>query len=352
MGKKIILFASGDVGGARAIIPLIDYAYRNSFEAYVVNNGYIANDGYNPKYKYINIVTADKECDPDIYIFSSSLKDILPLSMARHFKSKHVKTIHVLDNWCNYSNRLEIDGFPRFEPDYYTVMDEIAYNDALAYGIKKTSLEITGYTSYASYCLDNNIKDVEFGKTRLNNKYSLDTKKLLFVSEPVSLDQPQSDTDSYRGYTEKDVLIIIIKTLELFSGDIELLIAPHPREKNENLIKVLSNNKATYNVNLLENSKMSDTLHFVDGVIGMASVALYESWLLGLPTISIQPNLLKKDLASFHKRPKIFFVQDKNEIEDALRAFMSEVNKGIRTPQYEIINNNNKSIEKIFELFD
>ena len=76
MNKKKILFASGDGGGARAVIPLIEYAIRQSFDTYVVKNGFIANDGYNPMYRYTNILPEEIGFNPDIYIFSSSMADL------------------------------------------------------------------------------------------------------------------------------------------------------------------------------------------------------------------------------------------------------------------------------------
>ena len=347
MFNKTVLFASGDIGGARAIIPIINYVQENCLRTYVLNNGYLSNDGYNDKYDYVIGSPPKLNSDPDVYIFSSSLQDVKPLSLARYYKARKTKIIHVLDSWCNYSKRLMIDGLPVFEPDYYTVMDKISYDAAIKEGINKELLVITGHTAYS------NMGDYTQNNNNINIKYDLEDtkKKILFISEPVSLDQPKKNLNDYRGYTEKDVVRDLCGSLDRYSNQIQLLIAPHPRDKIQYIYDLFAKYKKSVDIKILKKETISSILKHMDGVVGMASVVLYEAWLLGIPTISIQPNLVDNNLKSFNERDGLIFVDSDLGIDKSIEEFMAKIISGVRTPQIEVMERNRASIKKVFDLF-
>ena len=346
--KSSILFASGDIGGAQALLPLIDYAYNNNYDAHVLRNGYLGSKlAFDSKYLYIDVEDSEAIIAPCFYIFTSSLIDSTPLRLGRYFASKGVKVIHVLDSWCNYAERLRVDGMSDFTPKYYTVMDDIAYKGAIRNNINSELLIVTGHTAYANMLpqtIDDSYVHLE---APINEK-----KKILFVSEPISYDQPRTDKIKYRGYTEFEVLDLVCSALRPYSNDIQLIVAPHPREDRSLLIDRLSKHKKSLTIILNNNHTVMGQLEKVDGVIGMASVVLYESWLLGLPTMSIQPNLLKHDLSSFRGRKQMIYVQDENKIPKSMKLFLRKITTGSKFPQNEIIANNRNSVKNIFGLIN
>jgi hypothetical protein len=347
MLNKTILFASGDIGGAKAIIPIIDYVKDSILNFYVLNNGYLSKEGYNNNYNYVSGFPPKLNSHPDVYIFSSSLRDKKALALARYYKKHKTKVIHVLDSWSNYSKRLKIDGLPLFEPDYYTVMDKLSYDAAIKDGINKDLLIITGHTGYA------NMTQNSYPEININLKKDLDLNKkiILFVSEPVSSDQPKKNQENFRGYTEKEVANILCKSLDKYSDQIQLLIAPHPRDDIKLVNDLFYRNKRSLDIKILQKNNLSLIINHVSGVVGMASVALYESWLLGIPTISIQPNLKDKSLRSFNKRNGLIFIDSYSLIDKSIEKFMFKILEGERSPQIELMKQNRMSIKKVVKLF-
>ena len=242
-----------------------------------------------------------------------------------------------------------MDGLPVFEPDYYTVMDKLSYDAAIKEGISKDLLVITGHTGYA------NMRQNSYPEMNINLKNDLDLnnnkKYILFVSEPVSSDQPQNNQENFRGYTEKEVVYILCKSLDKYSDNIQLLIAPHPRDEIKLVNDLFYRNKRSLNIKILEKNNVSSIINNVSGVVGMASVVLYEAWLLGVPTISIQPNLIDNSLRSFNKRNGLIFIDSYLSIDKSIEKFMFKILDGRRFPQIELMKQNRMSIKKVVDLF-
>jgi hypothetical protein len=62
-----------------------------------------------------------------------------------------------------------------------------------------------------------------------------------------------------------------------------------------------------------------------DGVIGMASILLYEAWLLQKPVISVQPNLRRGDLRYLEKRRGLHFSGQKSNLSVIFQLWWQEV---------------------------
>ena len=63
----------------------------------------------------------------------------------------------------------------------------------------------------------------------------------------------------------------------------------------------------------------------VDGVVGMSSTLLYESWLLGIPVLSIQPNSKKPLLEMLKNKKNVEFVNVKNNINNVITNWIGKV---------------------------
>lgn len=312
-----VLFSSGDVGGARALMPVIETCIEKGLPVAVINNGHISQEAP-PHWEKIltnRINSRDevkkffKEEDIRLLIFTSSLKDSTSLTLARWVKELNVPAFHLLDNWTSYRERMETDGLPSFSPDLYLVMDEMAREGALEEGIEKSNLKVTGHPALATL-----YKEYRDWTAKNNRKYlkefGFDSERIIvsFISEPAEQDQGDSDrSPAYRGYTEKVVLPLFCNALQPFSERIQVAILPHPRENIEGLKNLWNKCRGNLQGKLLELSRGREGVFLCNGVAGMASLLLYEAWLLGKAVISLQPGLRQKSLRMLEKKRKYHF---------------------------------------------
>jgi hypothetical protein len=58
-------------------------------------------------------------------------------------------------------------------------------------------------------------------------------------------------------------------------------------------------------------------------VIGMSSILLYESWIVGLPCLSVQPDLLVQSLRYLEGRPGLSFIDTQSPLELAILELLA-----------------------------
>lgn len=291
-----VMFASGDVGGARALTPVAELMAKGKHKIIFSKNGAVLNEypSQSPPWIWSDKSDDIKTIRPDVFIFSSSLTDNFALELAVAAQKYGIPTIHLLDNWSNYTQRLITEDGYLFTPKLYLVMDEFARDGAIEAGIDPKILRITGTPALES----------------INSCSSKIDGDLLFISEPVSSDQGISPSDkSYRGYCEKSVLQMVLKLRRELAPELNLKIKLHPRESTSGLLKILGTNydsqrifilpPDTDHINAFENTRC---------VIGMSSLLLYRAWLAGLPCLSLQPNLKINALRYLENKEGLLFV--------------------------------------------
>ena len=263
----------------------------------------------------------------EIVIFSVNVKDITPLKIARIAKKLNICTMHILDFWNGYKARMKLDNKVSFTPDYYFVPDLLAKKEAIKDGINKSIIFVSGQPDFIDikkdYLIQKNNIPKEFKK--INNN-----KIILFVSEPVSLDQGKSllENKNFRGYTEMDVMNLLIKNLHnLNNKDIKVVVIPHPRDNYQKVKKVwkkLGGNMHGFVIKKIDPIKL---LPHVEGVVGMSSTLLHISWLLGKKVISIQPNLRIKNLETIKSRSGLVFVKNIKLADSQIKKWLVNIKK-------------------------
>lgn len=329
----MILFSATDVGGARAIIPVLHELEKLSQPFFITDDG-ILSEETPPSYQRIPHQLIDDKSHFSAFlnsnnirllVFGTAVKDRLPIYHCAWAKEIKVPTVCLLDNWMNYRARLELEDIGLVLPDYYFVMDRLAYQEALADGIPETILEITGQPGLSSLAVESR----NFQKDVIRNKFGFKPDKflLVFVSEPASTDQGYNRSfPTYRGYTEFDVLTCLKPLLDDLKSKIELAILAHPRDDKERLRNYctdLFSNQIDWR--FLNIPAGREAVFLTDGVIGMASILLYEAWLLQKPVISIQPNLRQEHLRYLEKRPGLHFSTEKAELSAIFQLWWQEV---------------------------
>jgi len=294
-----LLFAAGDVGGARAILPLANLAHVKGHHIIAHQHGSFFNEGHKSwdwRKKQVllsNQFWADER--PEYLVFATSVKDQNALEIFLRAREAGISNLHVLDNWSNYRSRFERKGLPFHLPDNYAVMDEVAFEGAVQEGISSDTLMISGHP---------NLKHLSktFPLPKISNENQ--SLNIIFVSEPASIDNINS---IHRGYDEIEVTSIFCDALKT-SQHMNLYIASHPRESYQDVRTRWARHLSSKNNISWEITEGNNTKHALltsDYVIGMSSILLYEAWIHGKTVISIQPNLTLKSLESFTKRPGI-----------------------------------------------
>jgi len=334
------LFASGDVGGARAILPIIERCLKEGIGIVFSDNGQISKEAPNHWLKVSPEALGSKALletfvhknNIRVFIFASSLKDSTALSLARQMKKLRIPVIHVLDNWTFYRGRMETDALPVFIPDHYAVMDDLAYRAAIEDGIDESTLMITGQPALANLAAEFAQWKTKIDRSILNHEGFDPGKRLIsFISEPVEHDQGTTpETPGYRGYTEKEVIRRFCEILQPFSKDIQIAILPHPREEQDALAELWNANKGELFGKILNLNRGRYGVFMSDGVAGMGSVLMYEAWLLGKPVISIQPGLRIPSLQMLQHRQDVVFVDSYSRISESLTDWLCGVIRGLK----------------------
>jgi hypothetical protein len=327
MSQGHVLAIAGDPGGSRAIIPVLRYLEEKQFPFSIMNHGTLAKECPTSwSRKDVPESTSAlqemiRQSQAEILLFGTNVKDTLPLKMARIAKQEGMTVICLLDNWMNYRQRLEIDGLDLFLPDQYLVMDERARKEAIKEGIPKEYLKIVGQPALA------NLHE-KYKLFSSNPEKSKTLKKIVFISEPVSQDQGENEQSlNFRGYTEKTVLKQFIETLESLTDPIRLSVVPHPRENIETLEKIIGNAPAHLSAVVHPAGSYSEQIFFADGVAGMASLILYESWLLGKPVLSLQPHLTNQQLNFLEDREGAYTVTKPSKWDSILHFWYLQCGK-------------------------
>ena len=184
--------------------------------------------------------------------------------------AKNVTTVAVLDYWSNYKMRFySKDNKKCVFPKKFFVMDEIAYKEAMADGIDRNILEITG-----SPGLDKYIKRVGLWPSEVP------TDDVLFLSQPLS------ELYGYDlGYTEQSAFADVLEVCQDLGRDVKIKF--HPKDNCK-----IRDKFSSYAVC----GNLDEVVPHFKVVIGMATMGLLHAHLLGKPIISYQPGLIGKDM--------------------------------------------------------
>jgi hypothetical protein len=275
----------------------------------------------------------------DRLVFASSVHDTLPLSLARCAKRRGIEVMHVLDNWTGYRRRLEMDGLPTLMPDVYTVMDACALQAAVRDGVEASILEVTGQPALASLADEcRALSTDELVQKRQSLGFAQQKTLIVFISEPVAQDQGTSPAaPHYRGYTEKDVLQLLCRHLQPLAERVEMALVPHPRQDRETLVRLWRHCRGALQGGVTTGISGREAVWCADGVAGMASILLYEAWLLGKPVISLQPGLRQEALRMLQTRQGVVFVEAYAGAAKAIGKWSEALQPGLKhTPHGDL----------------
>tara|TARA_R110002072_G_scaffold243304_7_gene402285 strand:+ start:1394 stop:2464 length:1071 start_codon:yes stop_codon:yes gene_type:complete len=318
-----VSFAAGDIGGARAILPIARLAVGQGLTVRALRHGPLAAETA-ADWAWFEACEARHPTfwDParDVLFYATSVTDMAAPLIARDAQAAGVPIVHVLDNWSTYARRLELPDGTRVIPDAYCVMDALAAQRAIEDGVPADILHVTGHPGLAQ------LAD-EAAQSRAAQPGA--PVQILFVSEPVARD---SMAVRPRGYDEAQVSALFAQALsaQALSGQRAVVphvhICPHPREDRA---EVAQRWQALADAHGLQTSivppqAVRERLHGAHLVVGMTSILLYEAWLLGKPVLSLQPNLLDDALSELKSRQGLYFCTQADTLPGMLKGALRQ----------------------------
>ena len=352
-----IILCATDAGGIRNIAPLIAACARRSINAIVITyeqSAGIFGDAIKKSSRFIFInSTGQKELisiieqdAPNAVIcgttrFAAPDREIIPLA-----RSQGVFTVVVFDEWFNYRLRFENTQTKEmvYLPDAIAVQDDFARREAIAEGIPAEKCHITGCPSLAELTQ----KACSFMHTPPALPDILGHTKrpvIVFLSETHAADYGTSIASPgplgpYIGYTED---IVRENLLAIIGGlDVKVLLVEktHPSITHASLPGFVPENIEFLTVGHID---LWQLLWHSDVVVGMRSMALLESRILGVKTSSYQPGLIGPEMCTAVRLGLIDKFEQPSELGEWLSA---QLDKCLEGRQPKTVNNYSFAAEK------
>ena len=235
-----------------------------------------------------------REIKPDIVLCGRGIdKDSLERYIIAAARSFGCSTVSIVDEWYDYrANYADELGNLVYLPDIVCCPDEQALKEAVAEGLPTECLRITGSPALSrlvkkrdTYHSNDLSRSNEFDRT-------YPRPFVTYISEELSDRRPGVPSDNNRSknisrYDEKDIRNDIVQSLLDQYPCCTVFEKPHPR--SESNIRLPTNNEKIYWL-VIENEELQNLCWWSDIVIGIKSMGLLESALLGTPTVSYQPD--------------------------------------------------------------
>jgi len=217
----------------------------------------------------------------------------------RWARSRGVPSVAVVDQWQNYALRFSGPGpeeHLRYLPDWIAAMDEHARRGMMADGIPGERVVVTGQPALDKLArLRETYAPTDRDALRQAMGVEPGAGLVCFVAEVVARDFGES-----LGYTEdsvlRDVLWACGRLLAEGQGPLHLAVKLHPKNEPADFRHLTAPGGPGLRVTV--HWKEQPPLPLVmasDVVLGMTSVLLVESILLGRPTVSLQPGARRED---------------------------------------------------------
>lgn len=329
----MIFCAAGDPGGSRALLPVIEDLEKRGLVCRVLDHGYLGREL--PLALGARLVSADQAAaalaSSRCFLFGSSSTDTRPLALARQAREMGRPVVHVLDNWTNYARRLNHDGGPLLVPDIYAVMDEEAGRGAVAEGLPESCIKVTGHPGLA--VLDAYVqrrRHCSLSEERRKLGLPEDGRILAFINEPLrQVLGADLAAPGHYGFTEDQVLADWAEALAFGADDAYAVILPHPKDDPDELALLWRRIGRGLKGRVLRLPEGRAILTVADALAGMASILLYDAWICGLPTLSMQPGVRAEPIRRFARLPGLFYADAPEDVPRAVEGWLGAAGQGL-----------------------
>ncbi len=321
--KKILFFAE-DPGAANYLSALYTIL-KNDFviHFFAINTAYdfLIQQGYNiKKYEKDKI----KNLDIDLFLFgTTSAKEKKWEVIFKFLKKKNVRTIGAIDAIISSDFRFLDENLL---PDYIIVPDKEIL-DEYRPKLLNCKFILSGHLQWEEIL--KNREKLHSKRKKFQNKYfsnlEKDSKKIFFISEPPPPIENKYFPENFvgNGDTNERTNICfqeIKKVLDKLNISYHLIYKLHPKDDLNNYKKFKS---MVYEF-VLDTSENFGRMIASDLVIGMTSNLLFQSFLLGIPTISVSLSSREKNLIPCIIRDQLTSVSNSKQLENEMIYNLSQ----------------------------
>jgi hypothetical protein len=330
--RPVVVAIAGDAGGAAAVGPVIEIlrkdahvevsalAYRHASAAWSPRN--VAFDALDERIDEAGVESLLLASGAKALLMGTSMNGIdLERIFTRVGRRLRLASVAVLDMWSNYSARFgAVAGVGEDVPDRVAIMDERARQAMLLEGFQPEQLVVTGHPAFDDVIeARRKFGSADRKKVRDALQVSMTEQLVLFASQPLTLAWGEDVTaPGHPGYTERTALDAVLSSLDRLvprlASSMTLVVRPHPREEAPEVPP----GAHSYRVLVSRAGTPREAAMSADAVLGMCTILLVESALLGIPTVSVQPGLRTNDALPFV--PGLARVYREDDIDAALDA--------------------------------
>jgi len=317
---KILLFAR-DPGGANTIIPLFEPLKRKGYTVSVYGK-----DIALARFSSNNIEAADivsevgevsevsigkflADLRPDFIITGTSADDMTEKYLWKTAESLGIPSFAILDQWMNYGIRFSSYGVSQiqeyekdknflFLPSKILVPDDLARRDSILEGLPEDKILVSGQP-YFGWIKNIQVSDDKIKRLRKDLDINNSDFIVVFASEPLQKIYKE-EVKSYWGYDEISLFLHFYKTMveetKITKQNIKIIVKLHPKEDPDYYLKLKSEiRKDNIEIIIDQVSDPKLLIRVSDLVVGISSMFLLESVVLGKPTISLQIGLKREN---------------------------------------------------------
>ncbi len=206
----------------------------------------------------------------------------------RAASQRGVPSIALVDHWCNYLERFSFREPFDCLPDTVAVIDEAAAEGLRGAGCP-VPIEITGHPYFDELLEAGAARDHDRVRGRLDLGVDESRQLLVFASEPQATHLGTSLNHSGHGqYTEQEVAEQVLAACAEVAPRALVVVKLHPLE-NAHAFDGLGAHLQPPDILVLRSYPSPLLIAAADVVVGMTSMFLLESALMGVPTISVRP---------------------------------------------------------------
>ena len=334
-----LLFFARDPAGANVIIPVIKELLLNSqYEIIVYAKDFalerIRNEGIDAAdicnvcdcITYDNIFDFVQKQNINGIITGTSLNDFTERYLWKSASQLGIYSCTIMDQWINFGIRFSPYDYSGEEtyrenhihpylPARIIVLDQYIRSRMIEDGIQKELISVCGSPHF-----DTVIKKYQNAVQTFNEKEEV--KKILFASEPVSIDY-----QLYWGFTEKTIFQSLYSCIVRLSNELdiktEIIIRPHPREGEENWKhEILKYENDSISVQIDSKTDSFELMKNVDIVCGMSSMFLIESAICKVPIISILIGLKQESPFIYDRIGTYKSMMNESDLYNELRSLL------------------------------
>lgn len=336
MTNGTVWVIAGDAGGANALwpifTPLRERRMALQLSGYAQAPGLWQDRGetvreLSPGTSVVEAETMLQESGAALLLTGTSLNGV---NLERRFilgaRRIGLPSLALLDYWSNYAPRFSSNGTDLdCLPDRIAIMDTQARDEMRAAEFPEALLTVTGQPLFDDLARD---REAVTPESRAVTRQALGVQEgerlVLFVSQPLREVYGAEGAPGWLGYDEFDVVPPVLAALErvVVEHPLRLVLLPHPREFRGRCAAWLEGDPWASLAPAGADSR--ELVRAADLVVGMNSMLLMESALLGTATMSVQPGLRDADHLPVSRVGIVPRVERVETLEGTLRGLLRE----------------------------